>query len=72
MGFCRWVCVGNHRDQWLECRLAALTLKEKLNNIGYVHAGSCNKASTLAAGAYQYALYFDGRMIDSKQMITSK
>ena len=26
--------IRNHRDQWLERRLAALTLKEKLNNIG--------------------------------------
>jgi hypothetical protein len=35
--------------------------------------GSVNlDASTLAAGAYQYALYVDGRMIDSKQMVLTK
>jgi hypothetical protein len=28
LGFCRRVGIRNHRDQWLECRLAALTLKE--------------------------------------------
>ncbi len=29
-------------------------------------------AAMLASGAYNYTLYVDGRMIDSKQMITSK
>ena len=29
-------------------------------------------ASTLAAGAYSYSLYIDGRLIDSKQMILAK
>ena len=29
-------------------------------------------ASTLAAGAYRYSLYVDGKIVDSKQMISSK
>ena len=29
-------------------------------------------ASTLSAGAYQYSLYADGRLIDTKQMLLSK
>jgi hypothetical protein len=29
-------------------------------------------ASTLASGAYQYSLYVDGRLIDTKQMLISK
>jgi hypothetical protein len=29
-------------------------------------------ASTLASGAYQYSLYVDGRLIDTKQMILTK
>ena len=29
-------------------------------------------ASTLAAGAYQYSLYVDGRLIDTKQMLSAK
>jgi hypothetical protein len=35
--------------------------------------GSVNiNASTLAAGAYQYSLYVDGKKIDTKQMLSSK
>jgi hypothetical protein len=35
--------------------------------------GSLNiDASTLASGAYQYSLYADGKLIDTKQMILSK
>ena len=29
-------------------------------------------ASTFAAGAYQYSLYVDGRLIDTKQMLIAK
>jgi hypothetical protein len=29
-------------------------------------------ASTLANGAYQYSLYVDGKMIDTKQMVLTK
>ncbi len=29
-------------------------------------------ASTLASGAYNYSLYVDGRLVDSKQMIAAK
>jgi hypothetical protein len=35
--------------------------------------GSLNvDASTLASGAYQYSLYVDGKLIDSKQMVLTK
>ena len=35
--------------------------------------GSVNvDASTLASGAYQYSLYVDGKLIDTKQMILAK
>jgi len=29
-------------------------------------------ASTLSSGAYQYSLYVDGKLIDTKQMILNK
>jgi hypothetical protein len=29
-------------------------------------------ASTMAAGAYQYSLYVDGKLIDTKQMLLTK
>jgi hypothetical protein len=36
-------------------------------------AGSLNvDASTLSSGAYQYSLYVDGRLIDTKQMVLAK
>jgi len=41
--------------------------------LGNAAKGTINiNASTLAAGAYNYALYVDGRLIDSKQMIAAK
>ncbi|HYJ62619.1 MAG TPA: tail fiber domain-containing protein, partial [Parafilimonas sp.] len=42
-------------------------------NLSAKGKGSVNiNASTLAAGAYQYSLYVDGKKIDTKQMISSK
>ncbi len=42
-------------------------------NISGSGNGSLNvDASTLVSGAYQYVLYVDGRMLDSKQMILTK
>jgi trimeric autotransporter adhesin len=38
------------------------------NNKGSVHID----AATLSSGDYQYALYVDGRLIDTKQMIVAK
>jgi hypothetical protein len=42
-------------------------------NVSSVGKGTVNvDASTLASGAYQYSLYVDGRLITSKQMISTK
>jgi hypothetical protein len=47
------------------------TLKEI--NISGSGKGSLNvDASTLSAGAYQYSLYINGKLMDTKQMILSK
>ena len=42
-------------------------------NISGVGKGSVNiNASSLAAGTYNYSLWVDGRLIDTKQMVLSK
>ena len=47
------------------------TLKQV--NVSGNGKGSMNiDASTLASGAYQYSLYIDGKLIDTKQMVLAK
>jgi hypothetical protein len=42
-------------------------------NVSQSGKGTVNvDAATLTSGAYQYSLYVDGRLIDSKQMVSSK
>ena len=42
-------------------------------NVSGSGKGSVNvDASTLSAGAYQYSLYVDGKLIDTKQMVLLK
>ena len=42
-------------------------------NLSAKGKGSLNiDASTLASGAYQYSLYVDGKLIDTKQMVLAK
>ena len=52
-------------------RLPGKVLKEiKLTSKG---KGSLQlDASTLASGAYQYSLYIDGKLVDTKQMLLAK
>ena len=49
----------------MEMPLKAISLS---NNKGSVNIN----APTLSSGAYQYSLYVDGRLIDTKHMILSK
>ena len=45
----------------------------KAINISSNGKGSLNvDASTLASGAYQYSLYVDGKLIETKQMVLTK